>query len=128
MNQQPSRPKVGQGVLAAAGRQGLRELGKALQPLPDSMPIVEEPGQIGTATQQAVSQQTGVTQDVRFNDPQTPSGFAAVNPTEPDVAADVTQPEIVTPGMAPDDGMLDQLLANAQEMSQMQEPEMEIEQ
>lgn len=128
MNQRQPRPKLGQGALAAAGRQGLRELGKALQALPSSIPLVEEPGQIGTATQQAVSQQTGVTQNVRFSDSKSPQGFAAMNPSAPEVTDEVSQPYIAMPEIAQDDGILDQLVMEAQEMSQMQEPEMEIEQ
>lgn len=51
--------KIGEGALAAAWRQGLKEVGQALKALPDSMPIVEEPGTLGNVTPQVVTQQMG---------------------------------------------------------------------
>jgi hypothetical protein len=53
------KPKIGEGALRAAGRQGLKELAQALPATKDSMQIVEEPGQIGNPTSYEVSKQTG---------------------------------------------------------------------
>lgn len=53
------KPKIGEGALRAAGRQGLKELAQALPATKDSMQIIEEPGQIGNPTSYEVSKQTG---------------------------------------------------------------------
>ena len=51
--------KFGEGSLKAAARLGLKEVGKALQPLPDSIQPIEEPGAVGNPTTYDVSKQTG---------------------------------------------------------------------
>ncbi|MEM8669446.1 MAG: hypothetical protein AAGG48_18115 [Planctomycetota bacterium] len=116
------KPKIGQGALKAFGRQGLKELGRALQALPSSIPFVEEPGQIGTATTQAVSQQTGVSQPVEFSKQQS-QGFSAMNVNEPEVdpQADVQAPAPDQPERA--ESILDTLTENAAQMAQAQEME-----
>jgi hypothetical protein len=115
--------KIGQGALQAAWRQGLRELAHALRPLPTSIPIIEEPGQIGTATTQAVSQQTGVSQPVRFDRTVSAQTIKAENvqmnmsmepqETEPVVEAPQTQ------------SVVDELIAQAEQQMQVETPDLE---
>lgn len=116
------KPKIGQGALKAFGRQGVKELGRALQALPTSIPFVEEPGQIGTATTQAVSQQTGVSQPVEFTK-QPNQGFSAMNVNEPELETQVDT-EVPAPEVPEQtDSILDSLTENAAEMAQQQEME-----
>lgn len=62
MREQQHQPKIGAGALAAAGRQGLKELAQIVPAFPDSVRAVEEPGQIGNPTPQEVfSSKKGVT-------------------------------------------------------------------
>ena len=49
--------KFGTGSLKAAFRQGHKELGQALKAFPDSIPIIEEPGQLNNPTNLEVHQQ-----------------------------------------------------------------------
>ncbi|MEM9409651.1 MAG: hypothetical protein AAGA30_00970 [Planctomycetota bacterium] len=125
-----NKPKIGQGALKAAGRQGLKELGRALQALPTSQPFVEEPGQIGTATTQAVSQQTGVSQPVKFSDEQTMKGFKAMNgPEVNDTPEQIVQLEVNQPELEPaqEESILDSLVENAQAMEAEREMQMDLE-
>lgn len=116
MSQKPTKPKIGQGALQAAGRKGIRELGNALQAFPTSLPLIDETGQLFSATTQAVSQQTGVSQKVTFNETNSTVGFEAMNGPQ-----DI-EPEVAT------ESILDNLVENAQSMAQEPEREIEIEQ
>ncbi len=63
-NAQPSKQgsrKLGQGALGAAFRQGFSELTNALKAFPDSLPLIEQPGQINNVPPAGVSQQAGFT-------------------------------------------------------------------
>lgn len=51
--------KYGQGALAAAFRQGFAELTNVLKAFPDSLPLLEQPGQLNNVGPQGVSQQAG---------------------------------------------------------------------
>lgn len=51
--------KIGQGVALAAFRQGFSELAHVLKALPDSIPIVEQPGQMNNVPPQGVAQNAG---------------------------------------------------------------------
>lgn len=53
--------KLGQGALGAAFRQGFAELANALKAFPDSLPIIEQPGQLNNVPPAGVSQQAGFT-------------------------------------------------------------------
>ena len=53
------KPKIGEGALRAAGRQGLKELAQALPATKESIQVIEEPGQLGNPTSYEVSKQTG---------------------------------------------------------------------
>jgi len=127
MNAKPNKPKIGQGSLKAFGRQGIKELGNALQALPTSLPMVDEPGQMWSPTPQAISQQTGVSQKVNFSRDNSPKGFDAMNSpqsSEPDIASSQAEnPEVAAPDVAPSESILDSLTENAREMSQEQEME-----
>ncbi len=48
--------KIGSGALAALARQGAKEAAQVLPAFPDSMRVVEEPGQIGNPTQVEIFQ------------------------------------------------------------------------
>lgn len=125
------KPKIGQGALKAAGRKGIRELGSALQALPTSMSLIDEQGQLWSATTQAVSQQTGVSQPVNLTDHSTQIGFDAMNgPQTNDTPEQIAQPEINQPEMvaAQEESILDSLVDNAQAMEQEQEVEMDVSQ
>lgn len=53
------QPKIGSGALQAAARQGLKEIGAALKPFPDSIQV-DELGTVGNPTPYIVtSQMTG---------------------------------------------------------------------
>jgi len=56
---QTEQRKFGQGAVGAAFRQGFSELTNALKAFPDSLPLVEQPGQLNNVPPQAVSQQAG---------------------------------------------------------------------
>lgn len=51
--------KLGQGVALAAFRQGFSELAHVLKALPDSAPIVEQPGQMNNVPPMGVAQNAG---------------------------------------------------------------------
>lgn len=53
------KPKIGQGSLKAAGRQGGKEIGQAVPAFPDSIRVVEEAGTIGNPVPHEVAKQTG---------------------------------------------------------------------
>lgn len=59
MEKEVSSPKIGEGALAAFGRQGLKELAQVLPAFPDSVRPVEEPGMFGNPTPQIVTQEMG---------------------------------------------------------------------
>lgn len=125
MNQ---KPKIGQGSLRAFMRQGIKELGRALQALPTSIPFVEEPGQIGTATTQAVSQQTGVSQPVQFSQNNVTEGLQSMNAQEPTQAeVTVNQPQQASMEASQQESVLDSLMENAKEMAAEQERQQEVE-
>ena len=56
MSSEASPRKVGAGALAAAGRQGAKELGEALKAFPDSI-SVSEPGTAFNPTQGEIAEQ-----------------------------------------------------------------------
>lgn len=53
--------KFGQGALGAAFRQGFSEISSALKAFPDSLPIIEQPGQLNNVPPSGISQQAGYT-------------------------------------------------------------------
>lgn len=119
---------MGQGALRAFIRQGVKELGRALQALATSIPFVEEPGQIGTATTQAVSQQTGVSQPVQFSETNVNQGFQAMSTEEPNqTEVTVEQPQQAPMEVSQQESVLDTLMENAQEMASEQEMQQEVE-
>lgn len=59
--------KLGEGALAAAWRQGHKEVGQMLKAFPDSI-MVEEPGQMNNPTSHGISQQSGYVQPVSSKD------------------------------------------------------------
>ena len=121
------KPKIGQGALFAAWRQGIKELGKALQALATSITGVDEPGQMWSPTTQAVSQQTGVSQKVNFSTRNQPQGFDAMNPQQtPDAEpqqTDANQPnvELAT------ESILDNLTQAAHDMAVQHQAEQQLE-
>lgn len=51
--------KIGEGSLAAAVRQGHKEIGRIVAAFPEQTPVIEEPGAFNNPTSYAVSKQTG---------------------------------------------------------------------
>ena len=51
--------KYGEGAALAAFRQGFAELTNALKAFPDSLPLIEQPGQLNNVPPQAVSEMGG---------------------------------------------------------------------
>ncbi|RCS46478.1 hypothetical protein DTL42_16100 [Bremerella cremea] len=118
-NQKPEKPKIGQGAIAALGRQGYKELGSIVAAFPGHSPLVEEPGQLGRATQQSISRQTGASQPVHFYQSQ-PEIHSTMNTPEPN-QADVQMVNDQQPSV------LDDLVQHAQQQAEFQEPEQEQE-
>lgn len=119
-NAKPQKPKLGQGALMAAWRQGLKELGNIVAAFPGHSPLVEEPGQLGRATQQSISRQTGASQPVHFHQSrQEPA--ANMKSTE----KTTTQPQNETEH---ESSIVDDLVQNAQERAAEHEPENEQDQ
>lgn len=118
--------KIGQGSVKAAFRKGFRELGAITQAFPNGIAVPDEPGQLWSTTQQAVSQQMGVSMPVHRSNALS-QGTNPMNTIEPESQAEVATPEIE---VTPSEGILDGLVENAQAMSQEREmtQEMEIEQ
>ncbi len=110
-------PKFGQGALWAAWRQGLKEIGNIIAAFPGHSPLIEEPGQLGRATQQSISRQTGASQPVHFNQSQQESA-ADMNSAEKTTA----QPQNETEH---ESSIVDQLVQNAEERAAEHEPENE---
>lgn len=115
-NAKPHEPKLGQGVLMAAWRQGLKELGNIIAAFPGHSPLVEEPGQLGRATQQSISRQTGASQPVHFHQSK-PEIYSTMNTPEPN-----DQPE-----NEHHSNILDSMVQHAQQQAEFQEPENEQE-
>ncbi len=130
----PSKPKIGQGSLMAFFRQGLKELTHFLKAFPDSGPLIEEPGQIGNAPPQAVSQQTGHSQPVRVESPlnmetsmsDSPEQQVDMNSPAAEVVQETTAPQQVEFTAA--DSFLEQTMQEIYHMPEMQEPEQEMSQ
>jgi hypothetical protein len=59
MAEERGGPKIGEGALAAFGRQGLKELAQVLPAFPDSVRPVEEAGMFGNPTPQIVTKEMG---------------------------------------------------------------------
>lgn len=57
--------KFGEGAALAAFRQGFAELTNALKAFPDSLPLIEQPGQLNSLPPQAVSELGGFTHHVQ---------------------------------------------------------------
>ncbi|MCD0458131.1 hypothetical protein [Roseiconus lacunae] len=115
--------KLGQGSAQAAFRKGFRELGAITKAFPDSLAVPDEAGQLWSTTQQHVSQQIGVSMPVHRSESYS-QGAQQMNPTEPDTPTEPTAPETE---ITPDDSILDDLVDNAQAMSQEQEMEQSVE-
>ena len=62
MSKELNRPSF-TSPLYAFLRQGSKELGQALQALPGSIHVVEEPGTLGNPTQQMVTEESGMLRD-----------------------------------------------------------------
>ncbi|MEM8944776.1 MAG: hypothetical protein AAGD11_06285 [Planctomycetota bacterium] len=124
MSEKPKKPKLGQGVGKAFVRQGWKEVGQLVEAFPTGSTLVSEAGQLGTATTQAVSQQTGVSQPVKFDNQLSPQGFEAMNQSSPETPV-VETPDIEAPIQEP---FLENLVEQVQEMAQEPEMEMEVEQ
>ena len=116
-NQTPQKPKIGQGALMAAFRQGLKELGNIIAAFPGHSPLVEEPGQLGRATQQSISRQTGASQPVHFNQTQ-PEAQTAMH--DPEMNPNQAEPQQET-------SVMDDLVRNAEEQAAYHEPEQDQE-
>ena len=128
MSNKPSKAKIGQGALKAAGRKGIKELGTIVSAFPTSSPMVDEQGQLWSATTQAVSQQTGVSQPVQFSDPSN-KGFKGMNPETSNAAPEQAEPETNQPEQTAtqEASIVDSMVENAQAMAAEQEQSMEME-
>lgn len=118
-NQKPEKPKIGQGAHMAAWRQGLKELGNIVAAFPGHSPLVEEPGQLGRATQQSISRQTGASQPVHFqqSQPEIHTTMNASEPNQPSVPmVNEQQPSV-----------LENLVQHAEQQVEVQQPEQEQE-
>lgn len=115
-----SQRKIGQGVGQAAWRLGFKELGNLIKAFPDSLPLYDEPGHLGRATQQSVSIQTGVSQPVHFNQSQRESA-ADMNSAEHTTTQSQNETEH-------ESSIVDELVQNAQERAAEHEPENEQDQ
>ncbi|MCA9217975.1 MAG: hypothetical protein KDB27_33120 [Planctomycetales bacterium] len=91
MSGEPKR-KLGEGALAAAWRQGHKEIGQMLKAFPDSI-LIEEPGQMNNPTSHGVSQQAGYVQPVSSVARHVQDVQASVTNNEPQQQREVNQQE-----------------------------------
>ena len=119
------KPKIGEGSIKAAGRKGVKELAAAAVPaFPTTSPLIDEPGDIFSPPQAAISQQTGHTQPISVVDRHRQEMANTLQQDQQPTIHGPTQTETKSPTISPS---IVQQHAGEMQQAPTQAPEQEIE-
>jgi len=122
---EPKR-KIGQGMAAAALRQGAKELAHITDAFPQGTPTVDEPGTMFNTPITGVSQQTGFAQPVKSAVDQHHSQMiGTAHGQAQDKTVDDPQQQVQT--QSPQTSVIDQHHSQMTQGHDQQQPQMEIE-